>query len=631
MHDWEKDYQAKKRDAETALKVIKPGERVFIGSGCGEPQHLVNSLASLRWYISDIEILHALSMGKRAYTNAEFAGHFRLKSFYIASGSREAVSEGRADYTPIYLRDVPALFTSGRVPIHVALIQVSPPDKHGFCSYGISVDITKAAAESARTVVAQVNPAMPRVWGDSFIHVNDLDIIVEHEEPLLEWAASTPSSIHERIGEQVAKLVEDGSTIHAGMNAVCVEALRALKGKKDLGIHTDVLHDAFLELIESGAVTSRMKTKHAGRIIASFCIGTKRLYDLVRDNPQVQFYPTEHVNNPTVIAANDHMVSINSAVQVDITGQVCADSRGYQILSGIGGYVDFMVGTRMSENGRHIVAMPSISRDGKRSRIVTHLDEGSGVVITRGSVQYVITEFGIANLHGLTIRERALALISIAHPKFRDKLLAEAKQLKFLYEDQILETGMELAYPNLETWQTFKDDVRVFFRSIRPTDERPLQEFFYSLPKEDIYYRFLSNMKVFSHYDTQAMCNIDYEDGVAIVGVMGDIGAERIVAMGRYLMEPNSDMAEVDFTVSHELQRKGVGSFLLHFLTEIAKANGIAGFTAYVLSTNRKMLNVFYRTGYRVRTMAEDGVFRIAFRFDEKADLCQLDLEDAAG
>ena len=629
MTNWKAVYEKKKCDARTALKAIKPGNRVFIGSGCGEPQHLVDTLAELRWEMSDIDVLHALSMGEASYTNPEFKGHFRLKSFYIASASREAVSEGRADYTPIYLRDVPGLFQSGRIPIHVALIQVSPPDIHGYCSYGISVDITKAAAESSNIVIAQVNPQMPRVWGNSFIHVNDIDYVVEYEEPLLEKFPEPPADEHELIGRQVAKLVEDGSTIHAAFYTAPTQALLALKDKKDLGVHTDVLHEAYLDLIEAGVITNREKTKHKGRIIASFCIGSKRLYDFVRDNPQVQLHPIEYVNDPAVIGANDKMVSIVSAIQVDLTGQVCADSAGYQILSGIGGYVDFMMGTRMSKGGKHIVAMPSLGRDKKRSRIVSHLDEGSGVVLTRGSVKYVVTEFGAANLHGLSIRERALALINIAHPRFRDKLLIEAKQLKYLYEDQIIHTGIELAYPNQwETWQTFVDDSRVFFRPIKSTDERALQEFFYSLPKEDIYYRFLSNMKVFSHYDTQAMCNIDWEEGAAIVGTIGEIGSERVVAVGRYLKESDSDLAEVDFTVSHEHQRKGIGGFLLHYLTEIAKAQGVEGFTAYVLTSNRKMLSVFHRTGYRVRIRTDNGVFRISFRFDEAVDQCILDPEE---
>ncbi len=630
MTDWRTEYEQKKRDYKNALRSIKPGNRVFIGSGCGEPQYLVDKLDELRWELSDIEIVHGLSIGKSSYTNPEFKGHFRLKTFYIASGSREAVSEGRADYTPIYLRDIPALFQSGRLPIHVALIQVSPPDVHGYCSLGVSVDITKVAAQNARMVVAQVNPMMPRVWGDSFIHVSELDVIVEQEAPLLEFHLGSSTKVHHAIGERIAKLVEDGSTVHAGIGMASATALRHLVDKKDLGIHTDVLFEPFLDLVHAGAVTNRKKRNHQGKIIASLAIGARRMYDFVHDNPMVEFHPTQYVNDPSVIASNDRMVSINPAIQIDLTGQICADSLGHQILSGIGGYVDFMMGTRMSKEGKHIVALPSTSLDGKRSRIVTHLDEGSGVIITRASVQYIVTEYGVAHLHGLTIRERALALISIAHPRFREQLLEDAKNLKYVYEDQIIQTGEGGMYPDhLEIWQTFKDNQQYFFRPIKPTDERALQEFFYSLPKEDIYYRFLSNMKVFSHYDTQSMCNIDYQNEMAIVGCTGSQVGDQIIAMGRYIVEPKSDMAEVDFTVSHELQRHGIGTFLLHYLTEVARENGVKGFTAYVLSSNRKMLSVFHRTGYRINTRMDDGVFRIWFRFDEKVDQCLLEPEES--
>jgi GNAT superfamily N-acetyltransferase len=312
------------------------------------------------------------------------------------------------------------------------------------------------------------------------------------------------------------------------------------------------------------------------------------------------------------------MTAINSALQVDLSGQVCADSLGHKVYSGIGGYVDFSVGASRSQGGKSIIVLPSTSSDGRRSRIVSHLSQGAGVVGTRAAAQYVVTEFGIANLHGQTIRERALSLINIAHPRFRQQLLAEAKRIRYLYEDQILSPPSGQYYP--EEWEThhnFDSDLEILFRPIKPTDERALQEFFYSLPDEDIYYRFLSSMKVFPHRDTQAMANIDYENEMTMVGVVGDIGSEKIIAVGRYILDSESNFAEVDFAVRSEMQHKGVGTFLVRYLTEIARSKGVTGFMAYVLAANRKMLKVFRKTGYVIHRSLDSGVYEIQFRFDE--------------
>ncbi|NTW35395.1 MAG: GNAT family N-acetyltransferase, partial [Syntrophobacteraceae bacterium] len=394
-------------------------------------------------------------------------------------------------------------------------------------------------------------------------------------------------------------------------------------------------------------VTGQKKTLHHGKMIASLCLGSRDLYEFVHNNPEVEIYPIDYVNERRVVSKNDNMISINSAIEIDLTGQVCADSIGHTIYSGIGGYVDFMHGASLSRNGKTIIVLPSTTLDGRRSRIVSHLASGAGVVSPRSGVGYVVTEFGIAYLHGKTLRERALALISIAHPKFRDLLLDEAKMLHYVYQDQILPPIYETLYPNQwetdqiftgtdhsmlpayllhpgqwETDQVFPGDLKVFFRPIKPTDERSLQEFFYSLPDQDIYYRFLSAMKVFPHRNTQGMCNIDYEHEMAIVGVTGIIGNETIVGMGRYILDQKTNMAEVDFAVRAEWQHLGIGTFLLHYLCEIANSKGITGFSAYVLAGNRKMLSVFYKVGYSVHSTLEDGVYEIAFRFDEPAQAC---------
>jgi acyl-CoA hydrolase/GNAT superfamily N-acetyltransferase len=562
-----------------------------------------------------------MALGPSPFIDDSLHHRCRVKTFFVTDTLREAVFEGRADYIPVYLSQAPNLFKSGVLALDLALIQVSPPDEHGFCSLGVSVDVVKAAAESSRYLVAQVNPQMPRVLGDSFIHISEIDAIVEHEESLIEAPIPERQAIAERMAKYVAKLVDDGATIQVGIGRILSAVLTHLTDKRDLGVHSEMITDAYLPLVEMGVISGKKKSIHQEKIIASFCLGTRRLFEYVHDNPQVEFHPSEYVNHPEVISQNHLMTAINSALQVDLSGQVCADSLGHKVYSGIGGYVDFSVGAARSEGGKSIIVLPSTSSDGRKSRIVSHLTLGAGVVGTRAAAQYVVTEFGIASLHGKTIRERALSLINIAHPRFREQLLEEAKKIRYVYEDQILSPPSGQFYPEQwETQQTFDPELEVFFRPVKPTDERALQEFFYSLPDEDIYYRFLSSMRVFPHRDTQAMVNIDYEGEMTIVGVVGEIGSEKIIAVGRYILDQKSNFAEVDFAVRADSQHKGIGTFLVNYLTEIARCKGVTGFMAYVLAANRKMLSVFRKTGYKIHKSLEDGVFEIKFRFDEPAE-----------
>ncbi len=345
-----------------------------------------------------------------------------------------------------------------------------------------------------------------------------------------------------------------------------------------------------------------------GKIVASFCMGSKELYDFVDNNPEVEIYPTEYVHSRKLIIRHDRMVAINSALEIDLSGQVCADSIGHKVYSGIGGYVDFMHGASSANGGKTIIVLPSSSLDGRKSRIVSHLTNGAGVICPRSTIRYIVTEFGIAYLHGKTIRERALALINIAHPRFRQQLLAEAKNIHYVYEDQVLPPIYDPLYPGQwETWQVFPPNEKLFFRPMKSTDERALQEFFYSLPSEDIYTRFLSAMKAFPHRNIQAMCNIDYEHVMAIAAVTGEIGAEKIIGMCRYILDQKTNFAEVDFAVASDWQGKGIGTFLLHYLCEIAKTKGITGFMAFVLAANRAMLTVFNNVGYAVHSTLDEG------------------------
>lgn len=621
---WPSIYQSKLRTPDKALKAIKRGSRVFIGSACGEPQYLVEKLVESMSLLADVEILHILSLGKSRYTDVCFQEKCRLKSFFVAASTREAVAEGRADYTPINLVDVPTLFKEKFLPIDVALIQVSPPDEHGFCSYGVSVDIVKAATESANYVIAQVNPRMPRTLGDSFIHVSQIDAIIEWEEPLLEMKPPEVNEVARAIGNYVAELVEDGATIRVGVGSLSNASLYALKDKRDLGVHTDMLTDAYLFLIEAGAISNSKKTLHPGKIIASFCIGTEKLFRFVHNNPLVELHPVEYTNDYKVIARNFKMTSIYSALGIDLSGQVCADSVGYEIYSGVGGAVDFLRGTRHAPGGKNIVVLPSIDYSDGSSRIVASLKEGSGVVITRGGVEYVVTEFGIACLTGKSLRERALELIGIAHPDVRENLMREAYRLNYLRRE-IFPAAVPLYPDEIEIKQEFEEGLELTFRIVRPSDEIIVRNFLSSLPRVEPYVRFLSLMKVYPKYNVQEILSIDYRQKMVIIATEGSKGKEKVVAMGGYVLDEESMIAEVDFAVHPDYGRKGIGSFLLQRLSEIARKRGVKTFVAYVNRGQEGVFGVFSVLGYVLDVTATNGVYEIKLFLDKPTDICVMD------
>jgi acyl-CoA hydrolase/GNAT superfamily N-acetyltransferase len=610
---WRRDYEGKLGSAQRALSVIKKGSRIFISSGCGEPQHLVSELAKVKTPMADTEVLHIHTLGVAPYAQEKLGERFRLKTFFIGKNVREPVAQGRADYSPIHLSDVPGLFSRGQIKLDAALIQVSPPDEHGFCSLGVSVDIVKAATENAAVVIAQINPAMPRVLGDCFIHVNDIDHIVEFKEPLLELTPHPATEVSEKIGVYIADLIEDGSTIQIGYGSIPNACCCSLLDKRHLGVHTEMFSDGLINLIEAGAIDNSRKTLHRGKIVASFCMGTRRLYDFIDNNPMVQFHPSDYTNNPFIIAQNDRMVAINSALEVDLTGQVASASLGFTLYSGIGGQADFIRGAARSPGGRPIIALPSITEEGI-SRIVAHITTGGGVTIGRGDIHYVITEYGVAYLHGKTLRERALALINIAHPDHRESLLEAAKLYNYVYADQMLPP--RVVYPKaLERLHTLKSGEQVLFRPIKPTDERGLQELFYSLPQADIYRRFHCSLSGFSHRYAQPMVNIDFENEVAIVGVIGGPTSENIIALARYIVDERINLAEVDFTVHSHWQGKGIGRYLMSYLIEIAQRKGVGGLTAYVLQDNLAMLELIRGTGFATESYPEDGAYLLTLKF----------------
>jgi 4-hydroxybutyrate CoA-transferase len=429
---WETEYKHKLQTADDALRHVQSGMRVYIQPGCAEPETLVEALMRRGPFVHDVEIVHMMTLGAAPYVAPEMAGHFRHNAVFIGGNVREAINEGRADYTPIYLSEIEGLFETGEMPLDVALLELSPPDAHGFCSFGVGVDTSLTAAKYARYVIAQINDEMPRTYGDSFIHVNDLDAIVESSRPLCELKKPVLTGLHVDIARHVASLIEDGAVLQTGIGGIPDAVLPFLMDRKDLAIHSELVSDGVMPLIEAGVITGARKSFKPRKIIVGFVLGSKSMFEFVDNNPIFEFHPTAYVNDPLLIARNEKMVAINSALQVDLTGQVCSDSIGNQFYSGIGGQVDFLRGASRSKGGKPIIAISSTAKNGAISRICPMLSPGAGVVTSRGLVRYVVTEYGVAYLHGKSIRERAKALIEIAHPKFREELYEYCERTKWL-------------------------------------------------------------------------------------------------------------------------------------------------------------------------------------------------------
>ncbi len=425
---WREIYKRKTESADEALKCVESGDRVVFAHAAGESQTLSKALVARAGELSDVEIVHMVSLGPAEYCKPGMEKHFRHNSIFAGGSTREAINDGRADMTCCFFSEIPRLFRENYLPVDIALVHLSPPDDYGLMSFGVSVDYTKVAAACAKTVIAAVNPNVPRTLGDCFIHVSKVDCIVETDEPLLELPASKIGTIEKAIGSNVADLIEDGSTLQLGIGAIPDAVLISLKDKHELGIHTEMFSDGVVDLVEMGVVTNSAKTVHRDKMVATFLMGSRRLYDFVHNNPMVEMNTVDYTNDPFLIGRNDKMVSINSALQVDLTGQVCADSIGYKQFSAVGGQVDFVRGTSRSRGGKAIIAMPSTAAGGKVSRIVITLTEGAAVTTSRNDVHYVATEYGAVDLRGKTIRQRAEALISIAHPDFRNELKEGVKQ-----------------------------------------------------------------------------------------------------------------------------------------------------------------------------------------------------------
>lgn len=624
MDDMGRKYPEKFLSEDEVFSHIHRGDRIFIGTGCGEPQYLVRALmeytCSHPKAFFDAEVFHVWTLGVAPYTDEKLKNNFRHNFFFIGSNTRDAINQGFADYTPIFLSQVPELFSRKLVPIDVAMIQTSPPDDHGYMSLGISVDITKAAAENASILITQANPFMPRVHGDTFIHMDEVDFIIPYDEALLEYETKIPDEIAQRIGEYVAQIILDGDTIQVGYGGIPNSILTSLRTRKHLGVHTELLSDGVVELMKEGTVDNTRKSIDRGKTVATFCMGKKETYRYIHDNPGIEFRAIDYTNNPLVIAQHNNMVAINSALEVDLTGQATAESLGKIFYSGIGGQADFMRGAILSRNGKTIIALQSTAKNGTVSRIVPFLKEGAGVTLNRGDIHYVVTEYGIAYLHGKNIRERAMQLISIANPKFRSMLIEEAKSLNLIYKDQAFIPGKGGEYPEeLETYRTTKTGLEILIRPIKMSDEPLLKEFIHSLSDESLYRRFFSRRTDMPHEFLQKFVIIDYTEKMAILAVIRHEEKEEIVGVGRYFIEKSNHTANVAFAVRDDYQNKGIGRELLSYLTYLAKKQGLLGFTAEVLSDNKPMLHLFRefeKNGFNIEKKIESGVFyfRIAFR-----------------
>jgi GNAT superfamily N-acetyltransferase/acyl CoA:acetate/3-ketoacid CoA transferase beta subunit len=485
---------------------------------------------------------------------------------------------------------------------------------------GISVDIQRAALESARLVIAEINPRMPRTFGSTNVHLSQIDHAVEVDTPILELPPVEIDQVSLEIGGHVAGLIDHGSCLQLGIGAIPNAVLRFVTDKRHLGLHSEMFSDGLLSLLENGCLDNSQKTVFPGKTITSFVLGNRQLYDFVDDNPSVEFHPSDVVNDPRVIAQNDRVVAVNSALQVDLTGQVCADSLGYRFYSGIGGQVDFIRGAAMSRGGKPIIALPSTAKGGTVSRIVPHLDQGAGVVTSRGDVHYVATEFGVAYLHGKTIRERALALINIAHPDFRRELLDFVKGKQYVYEDEKVWDQAVNPYPtDWEAVANFRGR-ELTVRPLRATDERLLQEFFYSHSPETVYARYFAQKRNLSHPEAAHLCCVDYERRMAF-GVFEKKGpAERFAAVARYELNPRTNLAEVAIVVGEDFRRRGIGRYLLERLIAYAHSKGISGIRTEVLATNKAMLALHHALGHRLKWDREANVYTVRFELDEEPD-----------
>lgn len=603
-------------DAATAVANIGHGERVFVGSACATPRSLVAALEAMQPPPADIELLHFLTDHVVQHDAAgQPLTQFRHRSFFVGQDMQAAVRQGFADYVPISLARVPQLMAIGRIPVDVALIQVSMPDEFGYVSLGVSVDVIPAAVARARLVIAEVNPQMPRTMGDSMLHVGEIDHLVPVDTPVIEHLQNNqPALVVETIARYIGSIIDDGSTLQIGMGHFSNEVLKHLTDRTDLGIHSDVITDAIIPLLERGILTGKRKTHQVGKIVTSFAMGSQHLYELIDGNPLFSFQPIDAVCNAWTIGQQHKMVSVTQAYAVDLSGQVCSDQFEGNFYGGLAAQTEFLQGASRSKGGKAIICLASTDADGQTSRIRSVLQAGEGVAIPRSDVHFVVTEYGIAYLFGKSIRERAIDLIQIAHPDHRATLLEEAQALGYVPKEQQLRNLQAYAVDQ-ENRVSLKNQQEVLLRPAGAPDGDAVRELFHDMAEQDVYTRFFRKIRSLSAADVQRLCNVNGETEVALVGVFGSREQPQVVAHAMYVLDPSTNLAETAFIVHPQWQGTGLGSHLQQQLIRHAKAAGVRGFIADMLPTNENMIRLAKRSAVQVSTEHIDGTVRVTAIF----------------
>jgi acyl-CoA hydrolase/RimJ/RimL family protein N-acetyltransferase len=609
------DYREKTITIDGVLDLIRPGDRIFLSSGPAIPALTVSEIfKTSSKNLLDLELIQLITLGEYLSISACADHQYRLKTFNVGESITKEFCDGKVDFVPANLIEIPFIFSTGAIGIDKAIVLTSPPDKRGYLSLGIAVDVADIAINSASTVIAEINPNMPVTHGETLIHMDQVDYIIESDMPLLERERKPFDSVQDRIGWHISNLIEDGSTVVLHVGRIFDAIAKNLISKRDLGIYTNVISDWVIDLIESGTISYKRSRFKGGQVTTSYCYGTKELYDYVDDNPLFEFYPLERLANPYTIRRISNLISIMNVKKIDISGEAVIFHSGDNLLTGYESKLNFAIGAAFSRMGKAIIALNSVDQEGNSNIVISHEEDRERVRATLGVTRYVVTEYGIANLFGKSIRERVLAMIDIAHPRHREDLLDLAKAYGYVYRDQIYIVTDAVNYPiELETVKTFKDGLEVVFRPIKPSDEDMMRRLFYHFSDESKYLRYFVRIMVMPHREMQKYVNIDYTSTLSIVGVLQKNRTERIIAEARYSYYEQEDSYEMAFIVDEEFQGCGIATFLLNYLLRIAKERGLNEIYASVLPENKAMLRVFNKADLVPQTRFRDGVIEVKY------------------
>lgn len=616
MADWKQRFASKLVSAEEAAAVVQNGDRIYLSSMCSEPSSIIQALATSS--LEDVELIQFISGNQAASLAAKGHHRFRFKTFFLGGRGGELDGPSEADYVPLFHSQIPTFFRTRRIPIDVAIVQVSEPDRFGRFSLGISVDVTLSAVETARRVIAQVNPYMPRTQGDTLVPAEKIAFLVDGPEPLCELPEEILGERERAISQFTSELIDDGCVLQFGFAGISKGLMDFVRDRRHLGIHTEIFADPLMYLMEAGIIDNSTKKIYRGKSLATSCMGTRAVYDFVHENPAVEFYPSDVLLHPPFVASNDKMVAINVAAQVDLRGQVRQGHPAWTALEGSGGDHDFMRGASLSNGGRSIVCLPSTSLGSGRSTIVPSFGPRASVMMNRGDANFIITEYGIAYLGGKSVRERAMALIEIAHPDHREALMKQARELGHVYSDQFyVSTASPQLRDRIRTDHVFKGGLKAHVRVIQPSDESMIRDLFYSLSSASVYFRYFSPRASMPHDNLTEYVSFSQDKGISLVVTIGPMETCRIIAEARYASGGGSEFPEVAFMVDQNFQGRGIAGFLLNYLIEIGRERGEKGFRADVLISNSAMLKIFENMPFVTHSTIEDGVVSLKFRFDE--------------